>query len=185
MVYKRPILSDYYWSIKNHKKLPEEMQKNIKAILMYCKKENLLSLIPNDLWLSIFSHYNYKEKYEEDQIEYYNKKLEYIHKYYKNNSYENYMYYGDILRYYYNYEEAKEHILILNNCNCCMRHTFNRPQKIMRNYKEIVITDPGFKLKKNNCSCICRQYIRYLNRVFCEKHEYYYPEQTEQDICEI
>ena len=181
----RPMFNNYSWNVKNHKEFPNDIQKIIKAVLLYYKRDNLLGLLSKDIWYFIFSHFNNVEKYKTDKIKYYNKKLKYILGEYNKNTYSDYVPYFDIIKNNYTYEEAEEHIDILKDCNCCPRHRFNRPQKIEKNYKEIVITDDRYKFKRRDCNCNCRHFSRTLNRVFCETIEYYYPFSYHDDIDEM
>jgi len=165
----RPIFSNYCWNTKNHNKFPDNFKKIIKGILMYIKKDNLLSLLPKNIWFNVFKNYNDYKRYNLDINKYYDNKLEYISMDYYANIYESFISYIDILKYHYTYCEAEQHILILKDCNCCKRHKINRPNKLVNNFNKSTITPSvNFDYDKYNCSCICRSHIRFLNRAFCK-----------------
>ena len=189
-MFNKPLENDYFWNKKNHTKFPKDLQHKIEAVFMYIKKDNLLGILSKDIWLIIFNNYYDKCRYESNLNNYYDNKIKNIKTIWNcSKTDSDKLSYHELVKKYYTHLEAQEHINILYKCKCCKRHQINKPHKIMKNFIETVYTYPSNHTQTItnycNCLCDCRHLIRSFNRVFCEKHEYYFPEYDDNEIEEL
>ena len=72
------------------------------------------------------------------------------------------------------YIDDPDHIIRqLNSCECCVRHTQNKPKYLMDNYvPQKVYKKPGFFARKKVCKCYCRGFSRRIYEAFDEQNSF-------------